>query len=126
LGPGKHHGFSRKGKKPMDEETVERILDRMGERSAINLAHKDQRLKAWDIGGFARESRELSGKAARNDAELLAHITPGIPEYHGDMTQRDLAVDLAGYLARRPETHRPEEAGAARVLRELVKNQRLG
>jgi putative DNA methylase len=43
-----------------------------------------------------------------------------------DMTQRELAVDLADYLAMRLETLRPEEASAARVLRELVKNQRLG
>jgi putative DNA methylase len=35
-------------------------------------------------------------------------------------------VDLAEYLAKRLEALRPEEAAAARVLRELVKNQRLG
>jgi putative DNA methylase len=42
------------------------------------------------------------------------------------MTQHELAVDLADYLAKRLEGLRPEEAAAARVLRELVKNQRLG
>jgi putative DNA methylase len=49
-----------------------------------------------------------------------------IPDYYSDMTRRELAVDLADYLARRLEAMRPEEASAARVLRELVKNQRLG
>jgi len=49
-----------------------------------------------------------------------------IPNYYGDMTQRDLAVELADYLAKHLEELRPEEASAARVLRELVKNQRLG
>lgn len=59
-------------------------------------------------------------------SEVLAHLTLNIPDYYSDMTRRELAVDLADYLARRLEAMRPEEAGAARVLRELVKNQRLG
>ena len=58
--------------------------------------------------------------------EVLAHLVLNIPNYYGDMTQHNLAVDLADYLAKRLETLRPEEASAARVLRELVKNQRLG
>ena len=58
--------------------------------------------------------------------EVLAHLTLNIPNYYGDMTQRELAVELADYLAKRLEDLRPEEASAARVLRELVKNQRLG
>jgi hypothetical protein len=49
-----------------------------------------------------------------------------VPNYYGDMTQRELAVELADYLAKRLELLRQEEAGAARILRELVKNQRLG
>ena len=40
--------------------------------------------------------------------------------------QRDLVVELAHYLAMKLDTHRPDEASAARVLRELIKNQRLG
>lgn len=59
-------------------------------------------------------------------ADVLAHLTLNVPNYHGDMTQRALAVELADYLARRLEELRPEEASAARVLRELIKNQRLG
>ncbi len=59
-------------------------------------------------------------------SEVLAHLTLNIPDYYGDMTQRELAAELADYLAKRFETLRPEEAAAARVLRELVKNQRLG
>ncbi|OPY25615.1 MAG: hypothetical protein A4E23_00025 [Methanomethylovorans sp. PtaU1.Bin073] len=58
--------------------------------------------------------------------EVLAHLVLNIPNYYGDMTQRDLAVELADYVAKRLEVHRPDEASAARVLRELVKNQRLG
>jgi len=61
-----------------------------------------------------------------DSAEVLAHLTLNIPDYYGDMTQRELAVELADYLAKRLEQLRPDEATAARVLRELVKNQRLG
>ena len=43
-----------------------------------------------------------------------------------DMTRRERVVEIADYLARHLEALRPEEASAARVLRELVKNQRLG
>lgn len=42
------------------------------------------------------------------------------------MTQRELVAELAEYLAKRLDALRPDEASAARVLRELVKNQRLG
>ena len=59
-------------------------------------------------------------------AEVVAHLMLNIPDYYGNVTQRELAVELADYLARRLEQLRPEEATAARVLRELVKNQRLG
>lgn len=58
--------------------------------------------------------------------EVLAHLTLNISNYYGDMTQRELAVELADYLAKRLDGLRPDEASAARVLRELVKNQRLG
>ncbi|MCA9996345.1 MAG: DUF1156 domain-containing protein [Anaerolineales bacterium] len=61
-----------------------------------------------------------------DSSDVLAHLTLNIPNYYGDMTQRELAVDLADYLAKRLDQLRPEEASAARVLRELIKNQRLG
>jgi putative DNA methylase len=58
--------------------------------------------------------------------EVLAHLTLNVPNYYSDTTQRELVVELADYLARKLDTLRPEEASAARVLRELVRNQRLG
>jgi putative DNA methylase len=61
-----------------------------------------------------------------DSAEVLAHLMLNVPDYYGNMTQRDLAVALADYLAKHLEQLRPEEAAAARILRELVKNQRLG
>jgi putative DNA methylase len=58
--------------------------------------------------------------------DVLAHLTLNVPNYYGDLTHRELVIELADYLAKKLETLRPEEAAAARVLRELVKNQRLG
>ena len=58
--------------------------------------------------------------------EVLAHLTLNVPDYYADMTRRERVVEIADYLARHLEVLRPEEASAARVLRELVKNQRLG
>ena len=58
--------------------------------------------------------------------EVLGHLTLNVPNYYGDLTQRDLVIELSDYLAKKLDTLRPEEASAARVLRELVKNQRLG
>ena len=59
-------------------------------------------------------------------SEVMAHLTLNIPHYYGDTTQRELAAELADYLAKRLEILRPEEASNARVLCELVRNQRLG
>ena len=59
-------------------------------------------------------------------SEVLAHLTLNVPNYYGDMTQRELVIQIADYLAGKLEDLRPEEASAARVLRELVRNQRLG
>ena len=53
-------------------------------------------------------------------------MAANIPDYYGDMTRREMAVELADYLAGRLAGLRPDEAAEARVLRELMKNQRLG
>lgn len=59
-------------------------------------------------------------------AEVLTHLTHNVPDYYGDLTQRDRVIAIADYLAGRLEHLRPEEASAARVLAEAVRNQRLG
>ena len=59
-------------------------------------------------------------------AEVLAHLTLNVPDWYGDATQREAAIALAGYLARQLQDLRPEEAAGARILRELILNQRLG
>jgi len=58
--------------------------------------------------------------------EVLAHLTLNVSGYYANQTQRNLVVELADYLARQLETSRPDEASAARILRELVRHQRLG
>ena len=59
-------------------------------------------------------------------AEVLVHLTLNVPDYYANGSQRHLVVELADYLSKKLETLRPEEASAARVLRDLVRNQRLG
>ena len=58
--------------------------------------------------------------------EVLAHLILNLPNYYGDLTQRERAIELADFLAGRLEELRPDEASAARVLRELLRNQRMG
>ncbi len=61
-----------------------------------------------------------------DSTQVLAHLTLNVPDYYSNQVQRELVVELADYLAKKLETLRPDEASAARVLREMVKNQRLG
>lgn len=58
--------------------------------------------------------------------DVLAHLVLNVPDYYSNATQRERMADLSGYLAAKLERLRPDEASAARVVRELVKNQRLG
>lgn len=57
---------------------------------------------------------------------VLAHLTHNVPDYYGDLTQRERVIAIADYLAGRLESLRPKEASAARVLAEAVRNQRIG
>jgi len=101
----------------------------------------DARLKgAVDLGRAEMgEGSELYGsplravlyalmELARNldGDEVLRHLALNTPDWYGDASQRGLAIELADYLARHLEILRPDEASAARVLRELVRNQRVG
>ena len=85
------------------------------------------------------ESSELYGSVLRavlyavmelladlDTTEVLAHLTHNMPDYYGDLTQRERAIYIAEYLASKLEMIRPEEASAARVLSEAVRNQRIG
>ncbi|MGV8127494.1 MAG: anti-phage-associated DUF1156 domain-containing protein [Methanothrix sp.] len=58
--------------------------------------------------------------------EVLTHLSLNVPNYYADMTQREMAINLADYLSKHLEILRPDEAKAARILRDLAKNQRLG
>ena len=67
---------------------------------------------------------ELLADVETND--VLAHLTHNVPDYYGDLTQRERAVAIAEYLAEQLRTLRPEEARSARILAEAVRNQRIG
>lgn len=58
-------------------------------------------------------------------SDVLAQLMLNVPDYYANLRQRELAIELSDYLAKKLETLRPAEADAARVLRELIKNQRL-
>lgn len=61
----------------------------------------------------------------KDSDEVLAHLSFNIPNYL-EQTKRNLIVELSDYLAIKLESIRKEEASAARILRELVINHRLG
>jgi len=77
---------------------------------------------APQIKGHTKTQRAPSDIFRLRFPSLKILLTP----LYSTMTQRELVIELADYLAKKLETLRPEEATAARVLRELVKNQRLG
>ena len=54
--------------------------------------------------------------------DVLKHLALNYTGYYG---QRKRVVEIAGYLAGKLEVLRPAEASAARVLRDLVRNQRM-
>ena len=85
------------------------------------------------------ESSELHGSVLRavlyavmellaevDTTEVLAHLTHNVPDYYGDLTQRERAIAVAEYLAEQLKTIRPDEASRARILAEAVRNQRIG
>lgn len=56
--------------------------------------------------------------------DVLTHLSFNVEGFY-DLTVRELLVELAEYLATKLPGMRPEEASAARVLRELIKNQKM-
>jgi putative DNA methylase len=68
----------------------------------------------WELG------REL------DTDDVIAHLKLNVADYLGDASQRELAIELADYLALHLTNLRPEEASKARILSEAIKNQKLG
>jgi putative DNA methylase len=68
----------------------------------------------WEIG------KEVDGDDA------VRHLAINIPDYYSNQSVRELADALCGYVVKHLEILRPEEASAARVLSQLIKNQRIG
>lgn len=67
---------------------------------------------------------ELTKEIDSND--VIQHLSFNVKDYLASAQQRELVIALADYLASKTENTRSEEASAARVLKELVKNQKLG
>ncbi len=53
--------------------------------------------------------------------DVIKHLSYNVPEFYD---QRNNIVEISNYLAKKLESIRPEEASAARVLRDLVRHQR--
>jgi len=58
--------------------------------------------------------------------QVLAHLMLNIPNYYGDSSQRELAIELTDYLAKHLSESYQQDSSAARILCEMIKNQRLG
>jgi len=54
--------------------------------------------------------------------DVLSHMRDNVTGY---IDRRSEIVEICGYLSKRLETIRPEEASAARVLRDLVRNEKV-
>ena len=67
---------------------------------------------------------ELVKDVETND--VLAHLTHNVPDFYGDLMQRERAIAVSEYLAAQLESIRPDEARAARILAEAVRIQRIG
>lgn len=57
--------------------------------------------------------------------DVIKHLALNVPSYY-DQATRDVILAVADYLAAKLERLRPDEASSARVLRDLVRNQRIG
>ncbi|MDM0068788.1 anti-phage-associated DUF1156 domain-containing protein [Variovorax sp. J31P207] len=58
----------------------------------------------------------------RDGDEVVAHLAHNIPDFYN---HQEVVTELADYLSKKLEALRPDEASNARVLRDLVRNQRL-
>jgi putative DNA methylase len=58
--------------------------------------------------------------------EVLQHLNFNVKDYFTVPAQREMVIAISEYLAKKLETLRPTEASSARVLSELVRNQRIG
>ena len=85
-----------------------------------------RRLVGLALAGGGPEGAIWEIGALRALDEVLAHLALNIPDYYSNQSRRERVAELAGYLANKLESLRPEEASAARVLRDLVRNQRIG
>ena len=128
------------GKRPTTLENLEEFVRNFRALMASQKANQARLKSAVEFGKTEMsDSSELHQSVLRavlyammelvknvDGSEVLAHLTLNVPDYYANQTQRDLVVELADYLAKQLETLRPDEASAARILRELVRHQRLG
>jgi putative DNA methylase len=96
-------------------------------RSAIEFGKTEmsERLGTPSICPSRRALRRYGTGERVDGGDVLAHLTLNVTDFYSNQNQRDLVVELVNYLAGKLESMRPDEVSSARVLRDLVRNQRL-
>lgn len=61
-----------------------------------------------------------------DESEVLQHLSFNVKDYYSVPQQREITVSICEYLASKLEVLRPEEASFARIICDLVRNQRIG
>jgi putative DNA methylase len=56
------------------------------------------------------------------EEKVVTHLSCNMHDYYN---RRDAVIHITDYLAKKLETLRPEEATAARILRDLIRNQSM-
>jgi putative DNA methylase len=107
--------FSQKANDARLKGAVELGVDEMSEGSELHQS---------TLRAILYAMMELDDEVDGSD--VLAHLILNIPNYYGDPAKREMAINVADYIERKLDRLRPDEASSARVLGELVKNQRLG
>lgn len=61
-----------------------------------------------------------------DETEVLQHLSFNVKDYYSTPNHRNMVVAITKYLESKLEVLRPTEASYARIIGELVKNQRIG
>ena len=58
--------------------------------------------------------------------KVIEHLSLDVPDYYSDAGMRELVLAITDYLSEKLMGIRSKEADAAKLLAELIRNQRLG
>jgi putative DNA methylase len=105
------------------------MADRRANHARLKSAQEFGRADGGELGGTPLRAvlyALMELQAGLDVTQVLNHLTHNVADYYSDRALRDRLVALAEYLAGRLTALRPEEASAARVLAEALREHRLG